>query len=418
MRIAIVGAGIVGTTAAYELAADGHEVIVFERRGSVASEASFAHGGVVSSASEAFWGQERHAGTLLRCLLGGHAALRLRGLGAIGHLPWLWRCMRSGHPATRESTRLSVLRLARFSQSRLLELTRTLALDYEQRSGLMLLLRGERELIQARAGLKLLAEVGIGFELLDADRARLREPGLNPDTPLRAAIYLPHEGVGNCRLFAQLLKTEAQRRGADFRFEQTVQRVVPGTRPAVVVNGHEQTFDAVVLCSGVESNALLRPLKLLLPLAPVYGYSLTAPLRHLDGQPEPGPRAALIDEKYKVTLSRLGQRIRISGGIELGGGPTSLNPTALRTLYRVFDDWFPGAAQTRQTQAWKGARPTLPDGAPVVGASGAAGIWLSVGHGASGWALSCGSARVLADQIGGRSPLLDLAGLAIDRMRQ
>jgi D-amino-acid dehydrogenase len=418
LRVAIIGAGIIGTTTAHELASDGHEVAVFERCASVASEASFAHAGVASSAEETPWASTGMRFRLLRSLLGGDAPLRLSGVGALGQLPWLWRYGRSCRPAVRAANRLEVLRLERFSHSRMLELTRSLALEFEQRNGVMVLLRSERELAQARAGLKLLAELGASFELLDAERARSREPGLNPDMPLRAAIHLPNDVVGNCRQFAQLLKTEAQRHGADFRFGQSVQRVVPGTRPIIVADSQEHAFDAVVLCSGVDSNELLRPLGLALPLAPVYGYSLTAPLRHVDGHPEPGPRAAMIDQKYKITVSRVGQRIRISGGAELGGGPTAMNPAALRTLYRVLDDWFPGAAQMRQVQAWKGARPMLPDGPPVLGTSGAAGVWLNLGHGAGGWAQSCGSARLLADQMLGRQPALDLAGLGIGRVRR
>jgi D-amino-acid dehydrogenase len=95
-----------------------------------------------------------------------------------------------------------------------------------------------------------------------------------------------------------------------------------------------------------------------------------------------------------------------------------MNPAALRTLYRVLDDWFPGAAQMRQVQAWKGARPMLPDGPPVLGASGATGVWVNLGHGSGGWALSCGSARLLADQMAGRQPALDVAGLGIGRVRR
>jgi D-amino-acid dehydrogenase len=417
LRIAVIGAGIVGVTTAYELVADGHEVTVFERRASVASETSFANAGVVAPGYVTPWAAPGMPWKVLRHLLDSHAPVRLQGLGALGQLPWIWRWWRACRPAVYAVNRAAMLRLARFSHERLHELTRTLRLDYEQRNGYLVLLRGEGELALARGGLKLLAELGVGFELVDGARARAIEPGLNAETALRAAIHLPQDGVGNCRQFAHLLKGEAQRRGADFRFDADVLRVTAGTRPAVVTAGGEQAFDGVVLCSGVESNRLLRPIGLRLPLAAVHGYSVTAPLRHVDGHPDVGPRSALMDERYKVAVSRLGQRVRVAGSAELGGSLDRMNASALSTLYRVLDDWFPGAVLKQQAQHWKGARPMLPDGPPVLGASGAAGVWLNLGHGSSGWALSCGSARVLADQIAGRNAPLDLTGLGMTRLR-
>ncbi len=417
MRVAVIGAGIVGVTTAFELSADGHQVTVFDRCAAVASEASFANAGVVAPGYVTPWAGPGMQWKVMRYLFSRHAPVRLQGLGAIGQLPWIWRWWRACRPAVYAANRAAMLRLARASFDRLQELTRTLRLDYEQRSGYMVLLRGDRELAQARGGLKLLAEAGVGFELLDAERARLVEPALHAGTALRAAIHLPNDGVGNCRHFAHLLKGEAQRRGAEFRFDTAVRRVNAGTAPTVLTAAGEQGFDAVVLCTGIDADALLRPLGLRLPLAAVHGYSVTAPLRQSDGHPDPGPRAALMDERYKVAISRLGQRVRVAGSAELGGTLARMNEPALRTLYRVLDDWFPGAAYKPKAQHWKGARPMLPDGPPVLGPSGAPGVWLNLGHGSSGWALSCGSARVLSELIAGRSAPLDLTALGIERFR-
>ena len=110
--------------------------------------------------------------------------------------------------------------------------------------------------------------------------------------------------------------------------------------------------------------------------------------------------------------------MRVAGSAELGGRLDNLAPAALHTLHKVLDDWFPGSAQLAQAQRWKGARPMLPDGPPVLGASGAPGVWLNLGHGSSGWALSCGSARVLADQIAGRTPAIDVSALDVARLRR
>jgi D-amino-acid dehydrogenase len=116
-----------------------------------------------------------------------------------------------------------------------------------------------------------------------------------------------------------------------------------------------------------------------------------------------------MDERYKVAISRIGNRVRVAGGAQIGGDPARINQSAIQTLYKVLDDWFPAAADTKnQVQVWKGARPMLPSGPPRVGESGVQNVWLNLGHGSSGWALSCGSARLLADKISGKKPTIDL----------
>jgi D-amino-acid dehydrogenase len=418
MRIAVVGAGIVGVTTAYELAAEGHEVVVLERRGSVAAETSFANAGVIAPGYVTPWAAPGMPLKVMRQFFGSHAAIRLAGLSTLRELPWMWRWWRACRPRVYGVNRPAMQRLARFSRERLLELTRTLRLDYEQQPGYLVLLRGPRELRQAQAGLALLRDQGVAHELVDAARARHIEPSLHPATPLEAAVHLPQDGVGNCRQFAHLIKGEAQRLGARFRFDTTVRRVHAGSRPALeLVDGERLEADAVVVCAGVDAATLLAPLGVKLPLAPVYGYSITAPLRAVDGGDQVGPRAALMDERYKVAISRLGQRVRVAGSAELGGRLDQLREAPLATLYKVLDDWFPGAALTREAQAWKGARPMLPDGPPVLGASGVPGVWLNLGHGSSGWALACGSARVVADQIAARPAAIDLTALEISRLR-
>lgn len=418
MRVAVIGAGIVGVTTAYELTASGHEVTVFERRGSVAEEASFANAGVIAPGYVGPWAAPGMPWKVLRHLLRPHAPARLGGFNALRQLPWMWRWWRACKPRVHAVNRLAMVRLAQYSRERLLGLTRDLDLEFEQAPGFMVLLRSERELKAARQHLTVLADLGVGHEVVDAARCRQLEPGLHPDTHLHAAIHLPQDGVGNCRHFAHLLRAQAQRQGAVFHFDTAVAGITAGIRPQVQFAGAApQDFDAVVVCAGVQSRSLLSRVGVRLPLAAVHGYSVTAPLRHIDGLPAPGPRAAVMDERYKIAVSRLGQRLRVSGTAELGGRLDDMASAPLRTLYRVLDDWFPGAALTREAQHWKGARPMLPDGPPVLGASGAAGIWLNLGHGASGWALSCGSARVLAEQISGREAPLDTRGLTIDRLR-
>ncbi len=435
MHIAVIGAGIVGVTTAYELLCDGHQVTLFERRGSVAVEASFANAGVLAPGYVTPWS----APGMLRKVLGQwgrrDAAVRLASLPGPALVGWLWRWWRAGAQPTYLANRNAMMTLANASLARTRELAAALSIEHERSRGLLVLLRSEVELAQARSGLKLLTDLGVGFHLVDAAVCRRIEPALNDATAIRAGIHLPGADVGNCRQFALGLKTELQRRGVEFRFGHAVQRLTPGATVGVdslalatdaastfVGSGNSGSartdrFDAVVVCAALGSRDLLRPHGLALPLQPVSGYSITLPVRHFEAHPDVGPRAALIDERYKVTISRLGDRVRVAGGAELGGTPDQLAAAPIETLHRVLQDWFPSAVRHGRAQTWKGARPMLPDGPPVIGAAGAPGVWVNTGHGSSGWALACGSARLLADAIAGRAPSLDPSRFSPQRWR-
>jgi len=447
MRVAVIGAGVVGVTTAYELAADGHAVVVFERRSGVAAETSFANAGIVAPGYVAPWAAPGMPGRVLRQLLATHTAVRVRPGADAAALRWMWKWWRACRAGTYLLHRQRLQRLAVYSRTRLHTLTRELHIDHERAEGCLVLLRTPQDLALMRPALKLLAEGPTRFKLIDAPRCRTVEPGLNPDTPLHAGIYLPDDEVGNCRQFTMLLRQEAQRLGAEFRFHTEVLKLVPGTKPGVVslqrepeapaqhssfspssqadtptrpaelAAAQDEAFDAVVVCAAMGAPALLRPHGLKLPLQAVHGYSVTAPLRQFEAHPDHGPRAALIDERYKVAISRIGSRIRVAGGAEIGGTLDKHHPAALATLYKVLDDWFPGAARLGQALPWKGARPMLPEGPPVLGASGIAGVWLNLGHGSSGWTLACGSARVLADALAGRPAGIDTEGFGVDRLR-
>jgi D-amino-acid dehydrogenase len=418
MKIAVIGAGIVGVTTAYELALLGHAVSVFERQGTVASDGSFANAGVVNPGHVMPWAVPGVAKDFWRAFLGANAALSLTASQALRHAPWLWRTWRASEPTTAAQNQRALRQLALFSRDRLLELTRNLQLDFDQMPGYLILLRTEADLKALAGQLALLREMGVAHDVIDAARCRQLEPALHAPTALHAAVHIPHDGVGNCRQFAHLLKAQAQSHGATFHFGSAVRKLVAGAQPSIVkADGSTQNFDAVVVCTGAAANGLLVGLGAKLPLVSVHGYSVTAPFRHFDEHGQPGPHAALLDEQQGITLSRLGQRMRVAGAYEIGGDPAHMAPAAIARLYRVLDDWFPGAALVREAQHWKGACATLPDGPPVLGESGAAGIWLNLGHGAHGWTLACGSARVLAERISGRAAPLDVARMGISRLR-
>ncbi|GAC1527134.1 MAG: D-amino acid dehydrogenase [Ramlibacter sp.] len=421
MKVAVIGAGIVGVTTAYELVADGHDVTVFERHGAVAEETSFANAGVIAPGYATPWAAPGMPSKVFRHLLRRHAPVRISWPLSADEMRWIWQWRQACQLDTYLANRGRMQRLAFYSRERLHWLTDSLQLEYDRSHGLLMLLRSDKDRQLVQPGLQVLRDAGVAFHEIDAQAARGVEPALNPDTSFLGAVHLPDDEAGNCRQFAILLKRAAVDAGATFEFNTGVRPLDAALPTTLAVEAagqppRQEAFHAVVVCGGVGSARLLHPLGLRVPLAPVYGYSISAPIREAVN----APRSAVMDERYKVAITRLGRRVRVAGSAELGGDPAHMRAGALRTLYKVLHDWFPGAAQLSNTgaavQEWKGARPMLPDGPPVLGASGIPGVWVNLGHGSSGWALACGSARIVADLMAGHAPLLDIDGLGMERL--
>jgi len=438
MRIAVVGAGIVGVTTAQALREDSHTVTVFERRGSVATESSFANAGWLAPGYVTPWASPDMPRKVMSQLFARDAAARLVGVPGPALLSWLRLWKRACSPALYARNRDAMLHLAHDSLALTTALAREHRLDYEHGQGALVLLRETGEIAQVRSGLKLLAEAGLDFHLVDADACRRIEPALEQATQLLAGVHHPSAGIGNCRQFALQLKAVLQSAGVTFHLQRDVTKLEPRADGITVHSApsdvhadsaleraprsfveppRAEDFDAAVICAAIGAPALLAPLRVRLPIQPVYGYSITLSVRHFEAYPDMGPRAALMDERFKVAITRLGDRVRIAGSAELGGAPTEIRDAPVATLYRVLEDWFPSAARQAQAQTWKGARPMLPDGPPAIGACGVPHLWINTGHGSSGWALACGSARLTADLIAGRTPERDASAFSPLRWR-
>lgn len=420
MKIAVVGAGVVGISSAHELSLGGHEVTVFERRSTVAEEASFASGALIAPGWAAGWGPaERQLGWPWSSHGDG---LHLSRLPTGGEWRWLWqwRQLRRGpHWAASQG---QVQDLMRYSQQRLQAITDQYQFDHDRSHGMLVLLRTEQEAAHAQAPLQRLRDQGLPAQFITAAEARGLEPALGAETPLHGAIELGGEAVANCREFAVLLRARAQLAGCRFEFNTIVSRIEAltptgfrlelahtGSRPPhEAASASTRTFDAVVVCAGVASAGLLRQLGLNLPLQPVQGHSLSAAVR----EPMDAPQSAVLDARHGVSIARLGQRVRVAGGHAWGRRTGTPSKAGLQRLYKVLSDWFPGAVRlggpAGSVQEWCGAQAELPDGVPLIGASRIPGIWLNLGHGACGWSMACGAARALADQVEGRPSDIDL----------
>ncbi|MBW8844542.1 MAG: FAD-dependent oxidoreductase [Burkholderiales bacterium] len=414
-RVAVVGAGLAGVATAYELAALGLKVQVFERGGSVAEQASFASSALLSPFLPDF-----------------------ADAASPAPLAWRWRRWRAGRRGGDAASSLPAL--SQLSLARTAELRRSLGLDDEAADGLLVALTDARRIAAAEAQLEAWKGLGLQLELLDAEQARRREPGLNNDAPLAGALALTHGGTGNARLFAQQLRHQAQRLGAGFRFHTTVRAIAadgagltlrheytpPLEAPTRAQGGEreagdtvpqslgpqDERFDAVVLCNGLDAAGLLgHGLK----LAARHETSVTAPLRLLEAHPDLGPKAGWIDPTLGLAVARIGQRVRVTGGLAVTDARAKVNAD-FEALHRGLQHWFPGSVLHQQVQQGQSRRALPADGLPLLGASAKPGVWLNVSPGGSGWGLACGSAQVLAQRIAGLTPALDITALGPERL--
>ena len=427
MRIAVIGAGMAGVAAAQALASDGHDVTVIERRSSVAEETSFAPAGLAAAGLAAPWLPA--PGRLQAMSSSLDEAGRLRGIGVAFAAPTLFG-KGDGAEAARRAERAAALHgLLAMGVERLDELARTLSLEFERGDGLLLTLADAATAGQAEAAVAWLQELGEPVEWADAARQRQLEPGRAVADDAPRAAWLPNARIGNTREWTQLLRAQSQQMGVRFLFQHQVGAISAGPRPTVsFAAGSEparaETFDAVVVCAALESSRLLAPLGVKLPWKPIRGYSVTVAQHVREAAPDSGPRAALLDVRSGISISRLGTRVRVAGGHEsVSAAATAVAPAAppgrkaLQPLYDAVDTSFPGAANWQQAQVWQATRAALADGLPAVGASGVPGVWLNVGHANHGWALSQAGAGLLCTMMAGEPAPAQAGVLAPQRLR-
>lgn len=427
MHVIVIGAGAIGVSTAWYLRQAGFDVTVLERRGAPAQEASFGNAGVIAPGYVTPWAAPGMPGKILRAIFARESPVLFRPSADPAMWQWIARWLRECQLERYRANKLRMQRLAFYSRTCLHALRAELAIEYEQSRGYLQLFRAQKDLDLAGPALALLRENKVPHRLVDAAGCRQIEPGLTTDTPLAGGLHLPDDESGNCPMFVRRLHQHAEAAGVRFRFHADVARLRVGAGSALQVEltpAHPGTAaetlvaDRVVMAAGVGSARLLRPLGLRLPLYPVKGYSATVMVR----DELQAPLGALMDESFKVAITRLGNRLRVAGTAELGSRKLDLRPAALNTLIRVARDWFPVAGHYQEATLWAGARPMLPDGPPVIGATRIRGLFLNLGHGSTGWAMSCGSGKIAADQIAasagqGDGPAIDMEGLTPARYR-
>jgi D-amino-acid dehydrogenase len=418
VKVIVLGAGVIGITTAYYLARSGAQVTVIDRHEGPALDASFANAGQVSPGYSTPWGAPGIPLKALKWMFQRHAPLAMRPDGTLFQLQWLAAMLKNCSPARYAQNKERMLRLSSYSRSCLQHLRAETGIAYEARtSGTLQLFRAPQQLEQAERDIRVLRECGIGFELLDAAGVKRAEPALaHSRQQIAGGLRLPADETGDCFLFTTALAKLAEGLGVDFRFGVSADAFTfdrANRITGVQLDTPEREVlkaDRYVLALGSYSRKLLAPTGIDIPVYPVKGYSLTIPIV----DESLAPVSTVLDETYKIALTRFDQRIRVGGMAELAGFDQTLRPRRRATLEMVTQQLFPGGDLAR-AEFWTGLRPMTPDSTPIVGRTPHANLFLNTGHGTLGWTMACGSGRMLADIITGRSPEISTEGLSVDR---
>jgi len=414
MRVIVLGSGVIGVASAYYLAQQGAQVTVLDRQAGPAEETSFGNAGQVSPGYSTPWAAPGIPFKAVKWMFQHHAPLAINIDGSMWQLQWMAQMLKNCNPESYTKNKERMMRVAEYSRDCLKELRETTGISYENRAkGTLQVFRNESQLEAVHRDIKVLKECGVSYELLDQNDLAKVEPALAyAKDKLVGGLHLPNDETGDCYLFTNALAEKAKALGVEFQFNQNVEALlVEGDEiKGVRVNGQVLTADRYVLAFGSYSRDFLKPLDLNLPVYPVKGYSLTIPIV----QPEFAPQSTVLDETYKIAITRFDQRIRVGGMAELSGFNLGLNEDRRATLEMVTQDLFPGGDMA-QASFWTGLRPMTPDSTPIIGATRFSNLFLNTGHGTLGWTMACGSGKLISDLVLNHPPEISTEGLSILR---
>ncbi|CAN0641748.1 MULTISPECIES: D-amino acid dehydrogenase [Burkholderia] len=414
MRVVILGSGVVGVASAYYLARAGHEVTVIDREAGPALETSFANAGQISPGYAAPWAAPGVPLKAVKWMFEKHAPLAIRLDGTRFQLQWMYQMLRNCTAERYAVNKGRMVRLAEYSRDCLQALRADTGIQYEGRTGGTLqLFRTQQQLDGAAKDIAVLQEANVPFELLSPAELKNAEPALAAVShKLTGGLRLPGDETGDCQLFTTRLAALAESLGVKFRYNTPIDALaIAGGKIAGVQCGSETVrADAYVVALGSYSTSFISNL-MKIPVYPLKGYSITAPIVNEAA----APVSTVLDETYKIAITRFDQRIRVGGMAEIVGFDKKLRAARRETLEMCVNDLFPGGGDTSKATFWTGLRPMTPDGTPIVGRTPVSNLFLNTGHGTLGWTMSCGSGQLLADLISGKMPAIQADDLSVHR---
>ncbi|MBP0634346.1 D-amino acid dehydrogenase [Cupriavidus sp. AcVe19-6a] len=418
MRVLVLGSGVIGVTSAWYLAKAGHEVTVVDREAGPALGTSFANAGQISPGYASPWAAPGVPLKAIKWMFQEHAPLSIRPDGTLFQLQWMWQMLLNCSAERYAVNKERMVRLAEYSRDCIRALRAETGIAYEGRQqGTLQVFRTDEQLQSAAKDIAVLEEAGVPYQLLSREELAASEPALAAVShKLSGGLRLPNDETGDCQLFTTRLSQMAEMLGVRFLYNRSIDSLMTqgDAVTGAVVNGEPIPADLVVVALGSWSTQLVKPFlsgMSNLPVYPLKGFSITVPLSDASRSPV----STVLDETYKVAITRFDDRIRVGGMAQIVGYDSGLDPAKRRTLEHVVTDLFPGAGDVSQATFWTGLRPMTPDGTPIVGPTQVRGLWLNTGHGTLGWTMACGSGKLLSDLVSGTSPAIRADDLSVGR---
>ncbi|EQC1053786.1 D-amino acid dehydrogenase [Providencia rettgeri] len=414
MKILVLGAGVIGVTTAWYLAQEGHEVLVVDRQHDVAEETSAANAGQVSPGYATPWGAPGIPLKAVKWMFEKHAPLAIRPDGTLFQLRWMWQMLKNCDIQHYAMNKSRMVRIAEYSRDCIRQLRADTGIEYEARQGGTLqLFRTTEQFDNAANDIAVLQQEGVPYELLASNELVKAEPALEfVKHKLTGGLRLPNDETGDCQQFTKKLAKMAQNAGVQFKFGGHVEQILTeGNKVSgIKIDGEILQADRYVVAMGSYSTSMLQTL-VQIPVYPLKGYSLTMPI--IDEQRS--PMSTILDETYKIAVTRFDQRIRVGGMAEVVGFNLNILKKRCETLKMVVQDLYQGGGDIAQAQFWTGLRPMTPDGTPIVGPTAYGNLYLNTGHGTLGWTMACGAGKLLADFISGNTPEIASDDLSVFR---
>jgi D-amino-acid dehydrogenase len=407
-QVIVIGGGVVGLTSAWWLAEAGYRVTVLERAPEVGSGSSYGNGGQLSYRYVSPLADEGVPLKAIQWMFQDTGPLHFRPEADLRQYRWLASFLAHCRADVNRKTTAKLLELGELSRQGMKQLELTIPLEeFEWRDAGKLVVYRSRDVFEKAAG-----KAGAG-EIWSAADCAAREPSLAAAEPLLAGgIYNSGEAVADCHAFCLAL-------AARLRAHQNFQGYVNAEARRLVADNGRITgietdtgtlaADSYVLAAGIQSRTLSDTVGITLPLYPLKGYSLTAPIRADDVAPE----ISVTDFERKVLYARIGNKLRVAAMVDMVGEDLSHTPKRVDSLTRQVKETMPRAADYSQLSVWAGLRPATPSSAPIIGATPYGNLWLNVGHGPLGFTFACGSASLLAGAMKGEAPPFSLDGLTL-----